>query len=73
MQTLAQGIFYALVFFAALAYFGRKLVLWYWRVDELIELLREIRDRLPPAAAARPAGPRDPEWENRPNRATLRS
>lgn len=38
-----------IVLLGILFWLGRAFLLWYWKVDEQIELLKEIRDRLPEA------------------------
>lgn len=51
---LLAGILIPLVLFLV----GREIVLWYFKINEVVTLLREIRDRLPqPSTAPRPAQP----------------
>lgn len=62
MEIYAALIGAVIVFGAALGIFLaiRAVMLWYWRVDEQIALLRDIRDSLKTLSVEVPAAPTTP-------------
>ena len=40
------GVIFALIFIAVIFLIGRAIVLWYWRVNEVVALLKSIDEKL---------------------------
>lgn len=52
-----EAVWFVLAMLAIAGFFAfRWVLLWYWRVNEAVDLLKEIRDSLRPAQAALPTG-----------------
>lgn len=56
MESIIFGGLILLVILGLIFYALRELMLWYWRIDEAVKLLTEIRDRLPAPPSALPSG-----------------
>lgn len=56
MSSAIVGVLFLLVILGVAFFLLRTFMLWYWRIDEALNLLSQIRDRLPPPASAVPPG-----------------
>ena len=46
MMNSGTGVFIIIAVWALVFLIGRVIVLWYWRVNEVVALLRDIDDKL---------------------------